>query len=110
MKSVTNKLVEQLGKVNKIVSFTISVLVILLLVGCSDVPNYNKSVPYNLTRIHSVYFDAHVVEEIGNCCFVVEDKTTGVLYLVVGGYSSCAITPLYDESGDLKLYENREVK
>lgn len=76
--------------------------------GCKKNEPYSQaSASKNITLIHSQYFDAEVIEEIGYQTYIIRDKNTNVLYLVVGGTAgrSAAMTPIYNEDGTLKIYE-----
>lgn len=76
--------------------------------GCKKTELYSQySASKNITLIHSQYFDAEVIEEIGFQTYIIRDKNTNVLYLVVGGTAgrSAAITPIYNEDGTLKTYK-----
>lgn len=60
---------------------------------------------YNIKNIHSDYFDVVVLEELdNNIGFICRDKNTEVLYVVVNGYSSALMSPIYDSDGTPKLY------
>ena len=60
---------------------------------------------HNIKNIHSYYFDVEVVEELANNTgFICRDKSTDVLYVVVNGYSSALMSPIYDSDGTPKLY------
>ena len=76
--------------------------------GCNkNKPSSLNTAPTNLTLVHSQYFDAEVVEEIGFQAYIIRDKNTNVLYLVVGGAAgdSAIMTPIYNEDGTLKIYK-----
>lgn len=61
---------------------------------------------FNVKNIHSYYFDAEVVEELtNNTGFICRDKNTDVLYVVINGYNSALMTPIYDSDGTPRLYE-----
>lgn len=76
--------------------------------GCKKNEPYHQYSPSkNITLIHSQYFDAEVIEEIGFQTYIIRDKNTNVLYLVVGGtaQSAAMMTPIYNEDGTLKTYK-----
>ena len=78
---------------------------IFCMASCSDEPNYNSIAAQNVKLIHSQYFDTEVIEKIGDTVYIIRDKNTNILYLVVGGYYSTAMTPIYNEDGTLKIYK-----
>lgn len=60
---------------------------------------------FNVKNIHSYYFDVEVVEELANNTgFICRDKNTDVLYVVINGYSSALMTPIFESDGTPKLY------
>lgn len=64
---------------------------------------------HNIKNIHSYYFDVEVVEELANNTgFICRDKNTDVLYVVVNGYTSALMSPIYDSDGTPRLYEEVE--
>jgi hypothetical protein len=76
--------------------------------GCKKTEPYHQySASKNITLIHSQYFDAEIIEEIGFQTYIIRDKNTNVLYLVAGGTagSSATMTPIYNEDGTLKTYK-----
>ena len=94
-------------KIKKIFVLLLTVvLLVFTLVGCSEKSHFNDT-EANLQLIHNGYFDCRVVEDLGGGCYIVADKNTNVLYLVVGGYSSSMMTPIYNSDGTVKLYEEK---
>lgn len=89
-------------------------ILFLGLVSCSDgaeqdiKPSNGIDAEINILRTHCDYFDTEIVEEIGAGTYIIRDKNTDVLYLVVGGHYSAIITPIYNADGTLKLYEQEE--
>lgn len=76
--------------------------------GCNkNKPAILHTASQNIALIHSQYFDAEIVEEIGFDTYIIRDKNTNVLYLVVGGATgdSSIMTPIYNEDGTLKIYK-----
>lgn len=73
------------------------------LVGCDNSKTTEMyDAEANIKNIHSDYFNADVVEDLGGGCYVIKDSNSGVLYLVCGGYNSCIMTPIYNADGTLK--------
>lgn len=98
---------------NKIKYLLIFLLLICVFVcsGCynaSNKPNHNTVASENIKNIHNQYFDCEVIENINETVYIVRDKNTNVLYLVVGGFKSSMITPIYNSDGTVKLYEPKE--
>ena len=77
------------------------IILCLSLISCGE---SDRGAEFNIPDVDSDYFDAQVVEEINSVTFIIRDKNTDVLYLVVGGYSSCVMTPIYNSDGTIKLY------
>lgn len=93
-------------KIIKILTvFIVALMLIIPLSGCADVPSRTISADINLQRIHSEYFDVEVIEDLGGGCFIIRDKNTNVLYLLVSGYESSAMTPIYNSDGTVKVCE-----
>ena len=59
----------------------------------------------NLKKTQSEYFDAEVIEDLGGGSLIVVDKNTNVLYLLIHGYQSSAMTPIYNYDGTVMLYQ-----
>lgn len=98
---------------NKIKYLLMFLLLICVFVcsGCSNAcikPNYSTSANENIEYIHNEYFDCEVIENINETAYIIRDKNTNVLYLVVGGFRSSIITPIYNSDGTVKLYEPKE--
>lgn len=60
----------------------------------------------NLKKIHSEYFDAEVIEDLGGGSLIIVDKNTNVLYLFILGYHSSTMTPIYNSDGTVMLYQD----
>ena len=83
-------------------------LCIGVLTGCAsdNEIGYGDSAADNAKVIHSKYFDAEIVQDMGNgIAYIIRDTNTNVLYLVVYGYSSALMSPIYNSDGTVKLYE-----
>jgi hypothetical protein len=83
-------------------------LCIGLLTGCANDNElgYGDSAADNAKVVHSKYFDAEVIQDMGNgVAYIVRDTNTNVLYLVVYGYKSAVMSPIYNSDGTVKLYE-----
>jgi hypothetical protein len=83
-------------------------LCIGLLTGCANDDNLSvqDSAADNAKVVHSKYFDAEVIQDMGNgVAYIVRDTNTNVLYLVVYGYKSAVMSPIYNSDGTVKLYE-----
>lgn len=81
-------------------------IVVASFVGCSsddDPTGPSMTASYNATLIQSTYFDSDVVET-GDGYYIVRDLNTDVLYLVVKGYRSATMTPIYDSDGSIRTY------
>lgn len=66
----------------------------------------NDNAADNVKVIHSKYFDAEVIQDMGNgVAYIIRDTNTNVLYLVVYGYTSAIMSPIYNSDGTVKLYE-----
>ena len=90
----------------RVISILILCVLIISLVGCAvdeDPTDFSMSTSYNAAHIQSIYFDSEIVEE-GDAYYIIRDLNTNVLYLVVGGYRSCAIIPIYDTDGTVRTY------
>ena len=84
----------------------VALLLTITLTGCgNEKPSTMKNAAINVTKIHSEYFDTEVIEYLGGLNYIIMDKNTKVLYLVVGG-EGCAITPIYNADGTPMLYED----
>ena len=80
-----------------------TLIIVVSIVGCNGRMVYSRN---NIDDIHSKYFDAEIVENIGNeNGVIVRDKNTDVLYLYINGDNSPVMTPIYDSDGTVKLYE-----
>ena len=87
----------------KFLVLVFSLIAIGSITGCNGRSLHSR---YNIDDIHSKYFDAEIVENIGNeNGVIVRDKNTDALYLYVDGYNSPVMTPIYDSDGTVKLYE-----
>jgi len=89
----------------------LALLLTITLTGCgtgcgNEKPSTSKNTVINTTKIHSEYFDTEVIEHLGGLCYIIMDKNTKVLYLVVGGHEGSAITPIYNADGTPMLYED----
>lgn len=71
----------------------ITIISTLLLCSCGGKDETTKGcdAEYNVTQIHSEYFDVEILEE-GDAYYIVRDKHTGYKYLVVGGSYSAVMT------------------
>ena len=81
-----------------------------LLTGCADDDNldYGDNAADNVKVIRSKYFDAEIIQDMGNgVAYIVRDTNTNVLYLVVYGYNSAVMSPIYNSDGTVKLYEGK---
>lgn len=88
----------------KIIAILVLCLIsVFSLVGCNKTTAATSDADLNVQFIHSEYFDCVVVEDLGGGCMIIADKNSGVLYLIVGGYSSCAMTPILNTDGTPKL-------
>lgn len=84
-------------------------LYIGLLTGCTNNNNeldYGDNAVDNVKVVHSKYFDAEVIQDMGNgIAYIIRDTNTNVLYLAVYGYHSAIMSPIYNADGTVKLYE-----
>ena len=83
-------------------------LCISLLTGCAgdNELGYGDNAADNAKVIHSKYFDAEVIQDMGNgIAYIIRDTNTNVLYLVVYGYKSAVMSPIYNSDGTVKLYK-----
>jgi hypothetical protein len=75
--------------------------------GCgNENPSTIKNAAINVTKIHSEYFDTEVIEDLGGFNYIIMDKNTKVIYLVISGAEETAITPIYNADGTPMLYED----
>ena len=88
----------------KILALLLALILCLGLCGCGGVTQWQDG-GVNATLVNTEYFESEVVEKIASGNYIIRDKHTNVLYLVVSGPSSCAITPIFNPDGTLKLYE-----
>lgn len=86
----------------KILLITLAILFTFLLFGCEDSQVLNNS-EYNVRYVDNQYVSMELVWQ-ENRNFVYRDRTTDVLYLVVGGYNGGCITPILNSDGTPKLY------
>lgn len=87
------------------------VCILFLLVGCRAKTNQLSSdvnSATNIRYVHNEYFDTEVINELGDGSCIIRDKNTNVLYLVICGYKSAVITPIYNSDGTVKLYDNND--
>lgn len=83
-------------------------LCIGLFTGCStdDKLGYDDNAADNAKVVHSKYFDAEIIQDMDDgIAYIIRDTNTNVLYLVVYGYKSAVMSPIYNSDGTLKLYE-----
>ena len=86
----------------KFLVLVFSLIAIGSITGCNGLTLHSR---YNIDDIHSKYFDAEIVDTIGNEeGLVLRDKNTNVLYLYINGYKSPVMTPIYNSDGTPKLY------
>ena len=86
-------------------------LCIGLLTGCTannDNLDYGDNATDNVKVVHSKYFDAEVIQDMGSgIAYIIRDTNTNILYLVVYGYKSAVMSPIYNSDGTVKLYEGK---
>lgn len=83
-------------------------LCIGLLTGCAsdNELGYGDNAADNAKVVHSKYFDAEIIQDMDNgVAYIIRDTNTNVLYLVVYGYASAVMSPIYNSDGTVKLYE-----
>lgn len=85
----------------------LSFMLITSFVGCE-----NRSIAdadANSGFVDSEYIDLVSIEVDENYAYeILYDKHTGVMYLVVKGYASGMMTPIYNADGSLKIYSINE--
>lgn len=79
--------------------YIVTMLAVLCIFGaasCGDDPN----IEFENSRFEMVEcVDEHKAEDI----YIVRDTKTGVNYILVDGYNSFAMSPLYDENGNVVI-------
>lgn len=86
----------------KLLFLLFTLIIIGSIAGCNGRVLHSRN---NIIDIHSKYFDAEIVDTIGNEeGLVLRDKNTNVLYLYINGYKSPVMTPIYNSDGTPKLY------
>ena len=79
-------------------------LVIILCLGVCGCDSHITDIEYNVKNLESEYFQPEVVETT-NHGYIIKDRLTNVLYLVVVGNNAGVMTPIYNSDGTIKLYE-----
>ena len=86
----------------KIILTVLALLFIFSMFGCVESQVLNNA-EYNVRYVDNQYVSMELIwQEDRN--FVYRDRTTNVLYLVVGGYNGGGITPILNGDGTPKLY------
>ena len=88
----------------KIITLLLLVASILMLSSCSSGGSGN--IADIIDQMNSDYVNFEIVEENtwdGWC--VVYDKNTKVMYVILDGFQSTGMTPIYNSDGTVKLYE-----
>ena len=76
-----------------------------ILCGCSNI-SYDEAIKYNGKTQLGGYFT--VIKEWtydSECYYTVYANDTHVIYLLIDGYRSYALTPLYNADGTLQIYK-----
>lgn len=85
----------------KILALLLAIILCLGVCGCDT---HLTDIENNIKNLESEYFQPEVVE-ITNHGYIIRDKLTNVLYLVVAGNNAGVMTPIYNSDGTVKLYE-----
>ena len=86
----------------KIILTTMAFLLLFSMFGC-EAPQVLNNSEYNVRYVDNQYISMELIWQ-ENSNFVYRDRTTNVLYLVVGGYNGGGITPILNGDGTPKLY------
>ena len=86
----------------KIILTTMAFLLLFSMFGC-DAPQALNNSEYNVRYVDNQYVSMELIWQADRN-FVYRDRTTNVLYLVVGGYNGGGITPILNSDGTPKLY------
>lgn len=79
-------------------------LVMVLCLGVCGCGTHLTDIENNIKNLESEYFQPEVVE-VTNHGYIIRDKLTNVLYIVVAGNNAGVMTPIYNSDGTIKLYE-----
>lgn len=78
-------------------------LVCILLTGCNKTSN--GSAVYVAPNVPTEYADFEIIESNEwEGWAVVYDRNTGVMYVILDGFQSTGMTPIYNADGTLKIY------
>lgn len=85
----------------------VTFMLTISLVGCTieNKLHSGDEIYYNLQSIHGDYFDVEVIEDLGGGNLIIVDKNTNVMYLLVKGFYTAAMTPIYNADGTVKIYK-----
>ena len=85
----------------KILALLLAIILCLGLCGCNT---HITDIEANVKNLESEYFQPEVVE-VTNHGYIIRDRLTNVLYLVVAGNNAGVMSPIYNSDGTVKLYE-----